>query len=589
MTHSIKMIHDEKKRRINSSSNNQSFSQIFYRFLPWNQKRQPHKERVKSPLFYIAFSSIVINLLSLALPIAIIQAYDRIIPNRSYDTLLMLGLIVMAALLLECVLKLLRSYMLGWSGAVFEHRTYCEAMDHLRRADLLAVEKRGTISLILAFNALTRLRDYYTSQAAFLILTEFPFFFIYLSLLWYLGGWIVIIPIIMIALFIIYVWYDAIQSMPQARAYDKENARRLQLIVEIIKGLHTLKSFGSEKLFIRRFEQIMEKVGFLIYTMNVGANHIYNLTITLSQFLTIAISTTAAILFIHGKLGLGSLSACILLSGRLVSPLQKSIAFLQRTNDLHLAQDKVDSIFNIPSFKKQEEISAKESQEFGQGNIEFKDLVLHDTKTKKIIFDHLNLKIASNSCIAFHESSQIGRSTLLNLIAGVFPPEKGEILIDGEDPFFFSEDKYEKMIGFCTHNAPIFQGTIRENLTFFGNYEDAVVEEIAKALGVDKASQFLPLGYETFLSDSSADPISPGIKQRIALVRCFAAHPKIILLDHANSSLDFIGVSLLHTYLQSLKGKRTIVIVSNDSKILNLADIHYQLDHGIVKKVRKKQ
>lgn len=585
MTHSMNIIDREEKMTERLAWRNQTFSQIIYRFLPWNHQEQPHKIHIKSPLLYVAISSVLINLLSLTLPIAIIQAYDRIIPNKSYNTLLMLGLIVLGALLLECILKLLRSYILGWSAAVFEHHIFCHAMDHLRHADLVSIEERGTVSLILAFNAIGRLREYYAHQTAFLILTEFPFFFIYLGLLWYLGGWVVTVPLGLITVFIMYVWYEAGESMPQAREYDGENAHRLRLIMGVLKGLHTLKSFGSEKFFVRRYEELMKKISYLLYSMSMGGNRVYNLTVSLAQFLTIAISTVAVILFIYGEFGLGSLSACILLSGRLVSPFQKSIAFLQRTNELHLAQDKVDTVFNIPSFKKHDHLITEETP-YG---IELKDIVLHTKKTKTLVFDHLNLEIAANRCVAFHESPQMGRSTLLNLIGGLFPPHEGKILVGGMNPLFFSEDNHQKMIGFCAHNAPLFQGTIRENLTFFGNHTEESVEAIAKALGLDKATQFLPLGYETFLSDSFADPISPGVKQRIALVRCFAAQPKIILLDHADSSLDFIGVSLLHSYLQSLKGKRTIILVSNDPKILNLADAHYQLKDGTIEKVEEKK
>lgn len=555
-----------------------------YRFLPWNKDKQPHKRHVRSHLIYIAFSSFIINILSLTLPIAIIQAYDRIIPNKSYETLSALFIIVMVSLVFEFILKILRSYVLGWTGAVFEHQTFCAAMSHLTRSEISSVENRGTGSLILAFNALSKLREFYSGQAAFLVLIELPFLVVYLGLLTYLGGLLVIVPVLLIIAFIAYVWYDSVISMPQARDSDALNAKKLRFFIEVIKGLHTLKSFGAERYFLRRYDSLMEATNYHSYTMAIGGGKIYNLTVFMSQFMTIIVATIAAIMFMNGTLGLGALAACILLSSRLVSPFQKSIAFLQRTNDLHLAQDKVDNIFKLPMIRNQENVI-----ENPEGHIELKDVSFQYAKTKDVVVDQLSLDVAPNSCIAFCNNPYSGRTTLLNLIAGISVPNGGKVLIDGFDPVHLSREHYHKVIGFCANNGPIFQGTIRENLSFFGAYEDSVIEKISVQLGIDKAIQFLPLGYETLLFDSASDPISPGIKQRIAIARILAADPKILLLDHADSSMDFEGVMLFRDYIKSVKGKKTIIIVSSDTKIIDLGDIKYRIEQGKIKKLRRKK
>lgn len=566
------------------STSREGFADEVYRFLPWNKNKQPHKRHTHSHLIYIAFSSILINILSLTLPIAIIQAYDRIIPNKSYETLSALFVIVMTALVFEFTLKILRAYVLGWTGSVFEHQTFCAAMQHLTKAEIKAVENRGTGSLILAFNALAKLREFYSSQAAFLVLIELPFLLIYLGLLAYLGGLLVIVPILIILAFVAYVWQDSLISMPQARDSDVVNAKKLRFFIEVIKGLHTLKSFGAERFFLRRYDRLMEDTNYHNYTMAIGTGKIYNLTIFMSQFMTIIVATISAIMFMNGKLGLGALAACILLSSRLISPFQKSVAFLQRTNELHLAQDKVDNLFLLPLIHNQENVIDNPV-----GHIELKGVSFKYDQTDEAIFDETSLDVEPNSCISFDNTPFSGRTTLLNLMAGITTPTHGKVLIDGFDPLYLSRDHYHNVIGFCTNDGPIFQGTIRENLSFFGAYDDKVIEKISTQLGIEKSIQHLPLGLETPLYDSTIDPISPGIKQRIAIARILAADPKILLLDHADSSMDFEGVLLFRDYLKSVKGKKTIIIVSSDKKILDLGDKKYKIDQGKIKKIGRKK
>lgn len=550
------------------------------RFIPWGSDNQPHKREMKFPIFSIGLSTFLINILSLALPIALIQTYDRIIPNKSYESLAVLGIIVLGALILELLLKLIRSYILEWSGAVFEHKTYCAAMEHLSKADPIAIDKAGIGSILVWLDKIPNLREFYNYQPVFLLIIDFPFMLIYLGLIWYLGGWLVIPPLVLVCIFILAVWFESGTMYDTVVKFYTLLKYRNNFVIEVLKGIHTIKSFGSESFFMRRYDRLNNTLWQYSHFLSEKMGIIFNQTIVLSQLIIVVVSTTGAILFLNGELALGAFSACILLSYRLIYPIQRSITFLQKMNDIIYYQKSVDSIFNIPLMSTNN-TAIKDLK----GHIEIQNVTVKFPQTKTPLFKNMSFNVEPNTCISISAEPHSGQTTLLNLISGIIKPDSGTILIDGVPSSDIPRDQYKEVFGYLTTTGEIFQGTIRENLTFFGAHDDKYAEKVARELGIDSITKYLPLGYETQLLDNAADPISPGIKQRISTARILASNAKIILFDHPDSTLDLEGIQYLINYMKTLKKNKTIIILSNDKNILKLADKHYKISNKKISEV----
>lgn len=137
-------------------------------------------------------------------------------------------------------------------------------------------------------------------------------------------------------------------------------------------------------------------------------------------------------------------------------------------------------------------------------------------------------------------------------------------------------------IGYLPEKGAIFQGTIMENLTFFGTIPEENALTAATHLGVTEAVALLPNGFKTTLSDSVADPLPPGLKQRISIARALAARPRIILFNNADRSLDRNGYNLVFKVLGRLKKNTTLIIVSDDRNILRLADREFYIVDGVL-------
>ena len=153
-------------------------------------------------VFDLILASVFINLLALAMPLTLLQVYDRIIPNSAEGTLILLIVGVGSALILEACLRQGRSYVSGWVGARFEHLAGVAAVERLLNVSIVDYERQGSGVHLERFNSLGPLKEFYAGQAI-LALCDLPFAVLFLSAMYYLAGHLVLVPIALIIVFAI--------------------------------------------------------------------------------------------------------------------------------------------------------------------------------------------------------------------------------------------------------------------------------------------------------------------------------------------------------------------------------------------------
>ena len=177
-------------------------------------------------------ASFFINILSLALPVTLLQVYDRILPNSGKSTLFLLVVGVGVALVLEMVLRLVRSYFTGWISARFEHMAGCVTFERLLLSPLDQFEKDGSGVHMERLSALSSLKEFYAGQAI-LTLFDLPFAVLFLAVIAYLAGSLVVVPMVLISLFALsaYVVGKYLRSALQSRMQADD--RRFNFIIEV--------------------------------------------------------------------------------------------------------------------------------------------------------------------------------------------------------------------------------------------------------------------------------------------------------------------------------------------------------------------
>ena len=213
--------------------------------------------------------------------------------------------------------------------------------------------------------------------------------------------------------------------------------------------------------------------------------------------------------------------------------------------------------------------------------IEFKN-VYFGYKNKNEILKGINLNIEKPEMTAIVGMSGAGKTTLINLILGLFLPLRGKILVDGVDLKNYKLSNWHKKIGFVSQDIFIFHSTIKDNISFGSDeYSKDDVVRAAKLANADEFIQKFPERYETIVGEKGMK-LSGGQQQRIAIARAILRDPEIIILDEATSSLDSISEKAVQEAIKNISQNHTILIIAHRLSTVQNADKIIVLKDGVV-------
>ncbi|GAB4391790.1 MAG: ABC transporter transmembrane domain-containing protein [Gammaproteobacteria bacterium] len=521
----------------------------------------------KNSALYIGLATLSINMLSLLFPLFLLQIYDRIIPNQSYHTLLLLFIAVISALMFEFVLKVCRANLVTWIDARQNYQLGRELFSKTINCDINAYDKihiGAHLENILSF---TKTHDFYGSQALTHLL-DIPFTVIYMLLIWYIGGFLVFIPVAFTIVSIILLYYMTNKIQKTLQDLRVSSDIKTNLFINILRSIHIIKTMSMENFILRKFERLQKEYGVNDYKLNLNTSLTYIAINAIAQLSILLIICLGCILVIQGKLTIGALAACTLLSTRSLQPIMQSILVWRRTQNVKITQGRLSDIKKLPS----EKIIPHETSKLINGKITF-DNVSFITEENKTLFEAVNLTILPNETVAITGKSFSGKTTLLNMILGIAQPRKGKIYIDDICINEYDVQRLRKNIALINHEDVLFKGTILDNVTLFNNEQlEYDAKKILSDLSLDLFINQMPDGYDTEVGDIISDYLPKGVKQRICIARAFLKQPKILLVDQGSVMLDQHSDNVLKNFLKHYKGKQTMIIVSHKPCILEIAD-----------------
>ena len=528
-----------------------------------------------APLLFVA--SFLVNVTGLALPLTLLQIYDRVIPSKSYYTLFFLTVGgVLTALLLEFLARQCRSFVTGWVGARFDHMANCAAFRHLLHANILAFERDGAAVQMERLRAIHQVRDFYSGQAL-LALFDLPFVFLYLVLIGLIGGWLVAVPILVLLVFTLLAVYRGKRLREDIRRRHLLDDRRYSFIAETLGGIHTVKSMAMEAQMLRRYELLQEAN--VNHTFH-GTRHsvaAVNLSAMFSQVSTVGMVAAGAVVVIDGQMTIGGLAACILLAGRSLQPLQAALGVWTRFQGLTLARSRLKELFALPSGNRE---TLPRLPEITSGSVVLEDVTFRYPGTQQDLFSGLSLSVKPGECVVITGDSGNGKSTLLFLLQGLLEPASGRVLVDGHDLSQFRREGLHRNIAYLPQRGTLFNGTILDNITMMDRSLEPQAIAIADALGLTRTVALLRHGFDTAVGDSVTDMLPAGITQSIAIARALVHDPRVVLFDEANISIDGPGDEVLRRHLHTLKGQRTLILVTHRPSLMKMADRVLTLSDG---------
>lgn len=234
--------------------------------------------------------------------------------------------------------------------------------------------------------------------------------------------------------------------------------------------------------------------------------------------------------------------------------------------------ESVESIGEILTCSDVEDTEDKEKVGEIKGNITFDKVGFTFSKSDKPVLKELSFSVHQGETVAFVGASGAGKTTILNMVIGFLKASNGQILIDGKSIDDINLQSYRANIAVVPQTPIIFNGTIRENITYGADdIPDERVHEVVKAANLEEFVQGLPQGLDTVINEHGSN-LSGGQRQRLSIARAFIRNPKILILDEATSALDSVSERKIQESVDRLVQNRTTLIVAHRLSTIRNAD-----------------
>ncbi|MBK5927896.1 hypothetical protein CCR87_11260, partial [Rhodobaculum claviforme] len=526
----------------------------------------------------ILLASVGGNLLSLALPLAILQLYDRIIPAAALETLVVLLAGVTVALILEALLTFVRATLIAWAGARHEHAVGQRMFARLMAADPIALRVHGGGVHAERFAAISRIREFRAGQGL-AVLADLPFALLFLALILVIGGWVAVIPVAVMAVFAaVLLLHDGAQGRAQ-RAAEDVRVRQLSFVLETLGRIGAVKAAGLEAPMLRRFERLLRGAARADHDVARGAVTGQVLQASLGGTSMVAVAAGGSLGVMAGEITLGELAACTLLANRALQPLQRVLGLWTGFRQQAQQRAHVAAGLGLPGTRPPGAPALPRLR----GAIALDDVTVAGERDGPVILDRVSLSVEAGEILGITGAAGSGKSTLLMVMAGLRCPDLGRVRLDGRhDPWRHAEDSLLGQIVHVSARAPVFAGTLMENMTAFApdpgargvagpRLDRARALDLAERVGLTGLAGRLPNGFNTEVGPGSVHALPHGVAQRIALVRALYGAPRIVLFDAANAALDSGADAMVRALLRDQGGHRTVVIVSQRPSLLAIA------------------
>ncbi|MGB0381313.1 MAG: ATP-binding cassette domain-containing protein [Alphaproteobacteria bacterium] len=531
--------------------------------------------RAKHELFQLILGSVLINIFALVSAFYIMIVYDRVIPNEAIETLYALTIGVMIVVAFDLLMKVLRGLFTDRAGAVVDEEVAATLFDRLSRNEALATQQTGkTASIVKEFDLL---RDFLGS-ATFVAFADLPFVIIFLFVLYSIGGLVVLVPTIIVVTILLLglLIQPVLRRLTRNAAIDGQSKQAV--LVEVLSGMETLKTLrGMDILRHRWMNSVRSQAGFSMKS-KFWSQLTSNFSQTGQQLSQVGIVVFGVFLIMEGSLTMGSLIACVILSGRTLAPLGQISNLLGRLNQVLTAYDNLNQLMQQPvtEVERSEYLRIHEVE----GNITFSNAGLQYPKQKKPSADDISLAIGAGEKVAVLGRIGSGKTTILRMIAGLVQPTSGMVQVDRTDVSHFHPDDLRKHVSVVMQQPLIFSGTLRQNITL-GN-PDATDEEImhvARLTGVDGLASMLPDGFDTMLTERGMQ-LSGGQRQAICIARALVNPSKILLLDEPTSAMDSnTEMAVMKNIMIAAKDK-TVILVTHRGILVDLVERVVVMDSG---------
>jgi ATP-binding cassette subfamily C protein LapB len=522
--------------------------------------------RRKRMLFEATLATVVINIIALATSIYSMQVYDRVIPRGGFETLWVLTAGMLFALLVDYLMRNTRALMVDREASEID----AEVSDFFfarMQAVRLDARPSGIGSMAAQLRGLDQVRSLMASASLF-VLADLPFAFFFIVVMAGIGGMVATVQLVVFPLSLLLAYaFSQLICKDTAQAQVSGN-RKNGLLVESLDAAETIKANLGGWHMLAAWNDLNEEVhthDLKVRRWSSIASSTFSL---LQQVSYVGVVVWGAYQVSLGELTMGGLIACTIISGRINGPLVAALPnLIVQWAYSRSSLQALDGILSLPS----DHPADVQKLPAGSGSVLQLESVKFTHAGSRLSVDVPALTLQQGERVGIIGAVGSGKSTLLRLLAGLYAPQEGHVLLNGVDIGQISEDDLRQRICYFPQDYRLVNGSLRDNLILgISNPGDEALIEAAKSTGLADFIKQHPKGLDLPIAEGGRG-LSGGQRALVGLTRVLLMKPGILLLDEPTASLDQEAEQrVLQAIIKSLGSQTSLVLITHKMQLLGL-------------------
>jgi ATP-binding cassette, subfamily B, multidrug efflux pump len=519
---------------------------------------------------------------SLALPYMVRFGIDNYIVNTSISTAeRMSGLgtlvsIFVSAVIVGFIANFFQVVILEWTGQTIMHQMRQQLFSHMLQLDIAFFHNNPSGKLVTRLtNDIQNMHEMFTSVIVTLFNDSIKLMGIMSILFWMNWRLALILSFLLPLIVVNTLWFSRL-ARDAFRNIRTHIARINAYLQESISGIAVIQLFLRESDTCTKFKELNN--AYLrgnLYQIKIFA--VFMPAVELFS----AISTGCIIWYGGGQIiqqhmTIGDLAAFIAYMRLFFQPIRELSQKYSIVQSALASAERIFQLLDTPPLISTE--NTKKGKTDIQGNVTFQK-VYFGYDADQTVLQGLSFSVQPGQTLAIVGATGSGKSTIVNLLERFYEPDKGEILIDGQDIGTLDTMWLRKQIGLVMQDVFIIPGTIRENILLDRDMADAEFIEIIEKAQLSHLIHQLPDGLNTKIGEGGID-LSSGQKQLLTFARVLVRNPKLLILDEATSSVDSATEILIDRAIRTTIANRTSIVIAHRLSTIRSADNILVMEQG---------
>ena len=524
--------------------------------------------------------SLVLQLIGLVTPLFFQVVMDKVLANHAMKTLNVIAIGLICAIVFEALLTGIRTWVFAHTSSKIDVELGAKLFRHLLNLPLAYFQARRVGDSVARIRELENIRSFLTGNAMTVVL-DLLFSFIFLGVMLYYSPTLTLIVLASIPL---YVLISLICTpVIRKRLDDKFNkgAENHSFLVETVSGIDTLKALAVEPRWTQKWDKQLAAYvssGLSVSNVSTYANGGVNLV---SKLVTAGIMWMGATLVIDNELTIGQLIAFNMLASQVSNPILRLAQLWNDFQQVGISMSRLGDILNTRT----EIVGQKTRLPRLDGSITFDQVSFRYRPDAADALRSISLHIEPGEVIGIVGRSGSGKSTLTKLVQRLYVPDRGRVLVDGQDIAIIDTTSLRRQIGVVLQENTLFNRSIRDNIALTNpTLPIEAIIQVAKLAGAHDFICELTEGYDTMVGEHGTG-LSGGQRQRIAIARALLSNPRVLIFDEATSALDYESEKIIQDNMRRISQGRTVIIIAHRLSAVRQANRILVMDKGQIVEV----